>query len=79
MSKHVGLTTSCSTEDPVIEYSFFVYEVDPEIEAINAQEEAWDRVHRRKKHTLSPQMMDQMSNEEIDEWYEHNGRSYDNY
>ena len=75
MSKHVGLTTSCSTEDPVVEYSFFVYDDNMDTEAINREACAQEYyAHKRKIKKLSPQMMDMMTDEEIKGWYERNGR-----
>lgn len=79
MSKHVGLTTSCSTEDPVPEYSFFVYDDDMDVEDINREACAQEYyAHKRRKKMLSPQMMDMMSEREIEEWYERNG-SFSDY
>ena len=45
--------------------------MDPEIEAMEAQEQEYNR-HRRK-HVLSFSDMDRMTDEEIDEWYKYHG------
>ena len=79
--KHVGITTSASSEDPTPVYSFFVYDDSDDPICINMEACAQDHYacQRRKRKVLSPQMMDMMSDEEIEEWYEHNGRSNDDY
>lgn len=50
-------------------------EIDPEIEAMEAQEQAYEEYYRKHKsrRTLSPMEMDQMTEEEIDEWYKYHG------
>ena len=74
MSKHVGITSAIGPEDMYPEYDFFVYDDSDDMIAINmnAEESYYNRKHRRK--VLSPMEMDMMSDKEIEEWYERNGR-----
>ena len=57
-----------------------VYEWDQEeyaYEALDDEEQVEEECIIRRKHKakkLSPQMMDMMTDEEIEDWYERNGR-----
>lgn len=75
MSKHVGITSSISTEDPYVRYDFFVYE-DPEGDITVMTSESYEWMHKLKKPKLSLEQMDQMTEEEINEWYESHDRSH---
>ena len=75
MSKHVGLTSSISSEDLYPRYDFFVYE-DPEGNIIVMTSESYEWMHKLKKPKLSLDQMDQMTEEEINEWYESHDRSH---
>ena len=73
MSKHIGLTYSMSSEDLYPTYSFFVYEDIEDNDIYIDISEA--RVSHKKKRVLAPQELDQMTEEELEEWYESHDRS----
>lgn len=75
MSKHVGITSSISSEDPYVRYDFFVYE-DPEGNCTVMTSESYEWMHKLKKPKLSLEQMDQMTEEELEEWYESHDRSH---
>lgn len=78
MSKHVGITSSISTEDPYPEYSFFVYDDDTDQITINREAELQEyyRLQRKKRKRLGLDDLDRLSAEELEEWYESNDRSH---
>ena len=66
----VYTTVSMSSEDMNPSFSFGVYDECDDVVCINMNPAS------KRKRRLSPQMLDQMSEEEINEWYEYNGTRY---
>ena len=74
MSKHVALNYYMSSEDMFPTFNFFVYDDGDDIVTIDVSE---GRIKsNKKKPKLSLEQMDQMTEEEINEWYESHDRSH---